>query len=151
MHSTKPAVSPLMHLTLALKPLGRGGEQQFSLHAVRSSAACDARLLVASLHPVGEPAQAAVAVQRVRTNRPEFKQMLILDRCIRRHVSEQNLSVYNAQCTCSPLNIKIYFIMIIIYQLNRQVVYYCVRCEVLLVRRSLFGIYLLVSYLKSLF
>lgn len=60
----------LSPLTLTLKLLGRRGEQQFSLHALRASAAGDARLLVASLHPVREPSQAAVAVQGVCTNGP---------------------------------------------------------------------------------
>jgi len=50
---------------LALKLLGRGGEQQFALHVGRPGAAGNAWLLVACLHPAGEPAQVAAAVQRV--------------------------------------------------------------------------------------
>lgn len=52
-------------LTVALKLIGGRREQQFSLHPFGSGAASDARLLVSALDPVGEPHQAAVAVQRV--------------------------------------------------------------------------------------
>lgn len=52
-------------LTLALKFLGRGGEQQLSFHVGGPSAAGNAWLLVARLDPAGEPAQVAAAVQGV--------------------------------------------------------------------------------------
>ena len=58
-------------LTQTLKLVGGRGEQQLALHAAGAGAAGDARLLVAALHPVGEPEQAAVAVQRVGSDRPE--------------------------------------------------------------------------------
>lgn len=57
-------------LTLAFKLLGRCGEQQFALHLWGSSTAGNARFLVASLHPAGEPSEVAVAVQGVGTNGP---------------------------------------------------------------------------------
>ncbi len=57
--------------TCALKAVSRRGEQQLALHALRPGAAGDPGLLVPALHPVREPAQAAVAVQRVRSDRPE--------------------------------------------------------------------------------
>ena len=56
---------------MALKLLGRCGEQQLALHARRSSTAGDAWLLVARLHPVRQPEQTAVTVQGVGTNSPE--------------------------------------------------------------------------------
>lgn len=52
-------------LTLALKLLGRGGEQQFSFHVRGTSAAGNAWLLVPCLDPAGKPAQIAAAVQGV--------------------------------------------------------------------------------------
>lgn len=56
--------------TFALEPVGGGGEQQSVGHGLGAAAAGDARLLVARLHPLGQPAQAAVAVQRVGAQRP---------------------------------------------------------------------------------
>lgn len=58
-------------LTCTLELVGGCGEQQFTLHAPRPSAAGDARLLVTALHPVGQPEEAAVAVQRVGSYRSE--------------------------------------------------------------------------------
>ncbi len=55
--------------TCALEAVSRCGEQQLALHALRPGAAGDPGLLVPALHPVREPAQAAVAVQRVRSDR----------------------------------------------------------------------------------
>lgn len=52
-------------LTLALKLLGGGGEQQLPFHVGGPGAAGDARLLVPGLDPAGEPAQVAAAVQGV--------------------------------------------------------------------------------------
>lgn len=52
-------------LTLALKLLGGGGEQQLAFHVRGPSAAGDAWLLVPCLDPAGEPAQVAAAVQGV--------------------------------------------------------------------------------------
>lgn len=52
-------------LTLALKFLGRGGEQQLPFHVRGPSTAGNAWLLVARLDPAGEPAQVAAAVQGV--------------------------------------------------------------------------------------
>ena len=52
-------------LTLALKLLGGGGEQQLAFHVRGPSAAGDAWLLVPRLDPAGEPAQVAAAVQGV--------------------------------------------------------------------------------------
>lgn len=57
-------------LTLAFKFLGRCGEQQFALHLWGSSTAGDARFLVASLYPAGEPSEVTVAVQGVGTDGP---------------------------------------------------------------------------------
>lgn len=52
-------------LTLALKPLGGGGEQQLAFHVRGPSAAGNAWFLVPCLDPAGEPAQVAAAVQGV--------------------------------------------------------------------------------------
>lgn len=57
-------------LTLAFKLLGRCGEEQLALHVQGPSAAGNARFLVASLHPAGEPAEVAVTVQGIGTNGP---------------------------------------------------------------------------------
>lgn len=51
--------------TCACELLGRRGEQQLVGHVTRPGTAGDARLLVAALHPVGQPLHVAVAVQRV--------------------------------------------------------------------------------------
>ena len=50
--------------------MGRSGEQQFALHARWAGTAGDPGLLVAALHPVREPEEATVAVQRVGSDRP---------------------------------------------------------------------------------
>lgn len=52
-------------LTLALKLLGGGGQQQLAFHVRGPSTAGDAWLLVPRLDPAGEPAQVAAAVQGV--------------------------------------------------------------------------------------
>lgn len=62
---------PKQELTCTFKLLGRCGEQQFALHSLGTSTAGNAGLFVASLHPVRQPAQTAVTVQGVGTNRPE--------------------------------------------------------------------------------
>ena len=51
--------------TCACELLGRHGEQQLVGHVARPGTAGDARLLIAALHPVGQPLHVAVAVQRV--------------------------------------------------------------------------------------
>lgn len=61
-------------LTCAFKLLCRRGEQQFTLHAVRAGTAGDAGLFVAGLHPVGQPSQAAVTVQRIGADGPDGTQ-----------------------------------------------------------------------------
>ena len=57
-------------LTVALKLLGWRGEQQLPFQFLRTGTAGDAWLLVSRLHPVRQPAQAAVAVQRVGSDGP---------------------------------------------------------------------------------
>lgn len=57
-------------LTLAFKLLGRRGEEQLALHVWGPSATGNAWFLVAGLHPAGQPAEVAVAVQGVGTNGP---------------------------------------------------------------------------------
>lgn len=57
-------------LTDTLEFDSRCGEQQFALHALWPGAPGDPRLLVAALHPVGQPEEATVAVQWVRSDRP---------------------------------------------------------------------------------
>lgn len=56
--------------TFALEPVGGGGEQKSVGHGLRATAAGDAGLLVPRLHPLRQPAQAAVTVQRVGAQRP---------------------------------------------------------------------------------
>lgn len=63
-------VSRTPGLTLAFKLLGRRGEEQLALHVWGPGTAGNARLLVACLHPAGQPAEVAVTVQRVGTNGP---------------------------------------------------------------------------------
>ena len=58
-------------LTVALKLLGWRGEQQLPFQFLWTGTAGDAGLLVARLHPVRQPAQATVAVQRVGSDGPE--------------------------------------------------------------------------------
>lgn len=63
--------NPFSHapgLTLAFELLGRCGKQKFALHVRGSGTAGNARLLVASLHPAGQPSEAAVTIQGVGTN-----------------------------------------------------------------------------------
>lgn len=55
----------LKAFTCACELLGRRGEQQLVGHVTRPGTAGDARLLVATLHPVGQPLHVAVAVQGV--------------------------------------------------------------------------------------
>lgn len=62
---------------MAFKLLCRCGEKQFALEALRTSAAGNSRLFVPRLHPVGQPAQAAVTMQRVGTDRPVTRQNLV--------------------------------------------------------------------------
>lgn len=57
-------------LTLAFKLLGRRGEEQLALHVWGPRTAGNARFLIACLHPAGQPAEVAVAVQRVGPNGP---------------------------------------------------------------------------------
>lgn len=64
----------MWQLTCAFKLLCRRGEQQFALHAVRAGTAGDAGLFVAGLHPVGQPSQAAITVQRVGADGPDETQ-----------------------------------------------------------------------------
>ena len=56
--------------TFALEAMGGGGEQESVSHGLGATAAGDARLLVARLHPLRQPAQTAVAVQWVGSQCP---------------------------------------------------------------------------------
>lgn len=58
-------------LTQTLKLVGGSGEQQLALHAAGSGTAGDTGLLIAALHPVRQPEQTAVTVQRVGSNRSD--------------------------------------------------------------------------------
>ena len=55
---------------MALKLLGWRGEQQLPFQFLRTGTAGDAGLLVSRLHPVRQPAQTTVAVQRVGSDGP---------------------------------------------------------------------------------
>lgn len=56
--------------TFALEVVRGRGEQQPVRHGLGAAAARDARLLVARLDPLGQPAQVAVAVQGVGAQSP---------------------------------------------------------------------------------
>lgn len=56
--------------TFALESVGGGGEQESVSHGLGAAAAGDARLLVPRLHPLRQPTQAAVTVQRVGSQSP---------------------------------------------------------------------------------
>lgn len=56
--------------TFALEAMGGGGEQESVSHGLGATAAGDARLLVARLHPLRQPAQTAVTVQWVGSQCP---------------------------------------------------------------------------------
>lgn len=65
-----PPLSHALGLTLAFKLLGRRGKEQLALHIWGPSTAGNTWLLVACLHPAGQPAEVAVTVQRIGTNGP---------------------------------------------------------------------------------
>lgn len=56
-----------VHWPFALESVRGGGEQESVSHGLGAAAAGDARLLVPRLHPLRQPTQAAVTVQRVRS------------------------------------------------------------------------------------
>lgn len=66
-----PCTVDSSELTHTLEVFSRCGEQQLALHAAGAGTAGDAGLLIAALHPVRQPEQAAVAVQRVGSDRTE--------------------------------------------------------------------------------
>lgn len=64
----------IMRLTFALEAVEGRGEQQAVGHVRWSGTAGDARLLEASLHPLGQPAQITVTIQGVGTQSPGEQQ-----------------------------------------------------------------------------
>lgn len=60
-----------LHLTRTLELVSGGGEQQFALHAAGPGTAGDTGLLIAALHPVWQPEETTVTVQRVGSYRPD--------------------------------------------------------------------------------